>query len=62
MRRGGGGGGQYAADYRFDEGLRIRDEGECPCIPSHQYREADGCLSGVIFIIEVRELESKKRD
>ena len=45
------------ADFRFDEGLRIRQEAICPTIPNHQYREIEGCLSGVVFLIEETDMK-----
>ena len=46
-------GGQYIADFRYDEGIRIREEFIAPTLVKSQ-RE-DGSLSSVIFLIEVKE-------
>lgn len=45
-------GGQYIADFRFDEGIRIREDGNSPCLCSNNIGSA---LSTSVFLIEVTE-------
>ena len=49
--------GQYIADFRSDEGVRIREGNISPCITT----PTGGGVSHMILIIEVLD-ESTKRD
>lgn len=53
-------GGQYIADFRYDEGIRIREEFVSPTLVSSQKAETDDGLSGKILLITV--YESKERN
>ena len=44
------GGGCYIADYRFDEGIRINDDGICPCLCASRDMRT---ISNSLFLIEV---------
>ena len=47
----------YVADFRYDEGVRIRDEFVCPTLcSSNDFRT----LSTSIYVIEVFDDKSKK--
>ncbi len=48
-------GGQYIADFRYDEGIRIREEFVSPTLVSSQKAENDDGLSKKIFLITVYE-------
>lgn len=48
------GGGKYIADFRYDEGIRVREEFISPTLVKSQ-RDGDGGLSNQIFLIEVNE-------
>lgn len=53
------GGGIYVADYRYDEGIRIRDEFISPTLcANHDQRD----LARMILIIEVINDKSKRGD
>lgn len=49
-------GGQYIADYRYDEGIRIREEFVSPTL-TKSHRDCEESLSTTIFLIEVKENE-----
>lgn len=55
-------GGYYLADYRYDEGLRVRDEPIVLCLQAQGCRNSDASLSGTIYLMEVIEYEDKKCD
>lgn len=46
------------ADYRYDEGLRIRANDLCPALPEHM--GSAGGLSSMIMVIEGEEMETSK--
>lgn len=53
------GGGIYVADYRYDEGIRIRDEFISPTLcANHDQRD----IARMILIIEVVNDKSKRGD
>lgn len=49
-------GGHYIADYRADEGIRVREDAISPTLTSH----TGGGISHEILLIEVTEIESKE--
>ena len=42
-------GGYYVADFRYDEGIRIRDDKICPCLST----PTGGGISQMLLVIEV---------
>lgn len=46
-------GGQYVADFRYDEGIRVREEFVSPTL-TKSLRE-DGSISNCLILIEVKE-------
>ena len=53
-------GGQHIGDFRYDEGIRIREDRNAPCLTSSM----KDALSNCILLVEVRELndEGKERN
>lgn len=49
--------GTYIADFRYDEGFRVRDDGVCPCLST----PTGGGVSQMILVIEVTD-ENKASD
>ena len=43
--------GIYVADFRYDEGFRVRDDGVCPCLST----PTGGGASQSIYVIEVTD-------
>ncbi len=52
--------GQYVADFRYDEGIRIREDFVSPCLLNSL--GTGKTLSGSIYYIEVKEVESNDDD
>lgn len=50
-------GGYYGADFRFDEGIRVREEGVFPCLCSSMNGEISKCILLVEVIDESKELD-----
>lgn len=48
-------GGQYIADFRYDEGIRIREEFVSPTLISNQAIDNNDGLSKKIFLIMITE-------
>lgn len=57
-------GGVYVMDFRFDEGVRVRDEFISPTLTRNisRYSETDNCISGVVFLVEVKDVDKKRTD
>ncbi len=47
-------GGKYIADFRYDEGIRVREEFISPTL-TKSVRDREDSLSTTIFLIEVKE-------
>lgn len=47
--------GGYVADYRFDEGIRIREEFISPCLTSSLTDSGDKLDNNSIFLVIVNE-------
>ena len=48
-------GGYYGADFRFDEGIRVREEGVFPCLCSSMNGEISKCILLIEVINENQE-------
>lgn len=54
-------GGQSLADYRYDEGLRIRKSGESPCLKANMHKMvSDGDLSNAIYVVGTTKSDTAK--
>lgn len=49
--------GGYVADYRFDEGIRIREEFISPCLTSSLTDSGDKLDNNSIFLVIVNEVD-----
>lgn len=54
-------GGQSLADYRYDEGLKIRKSGESPCLKANMHKMvSDGDLSNAIYVVGTTKSDTAK--
>lgn len=54
-------GGQSLADYRYDEGLRIRKSGGSPCLKANMHKMvSNGDLSNAIYVIGTTKSDTAK--
>lgn len=51
-------GGDYVADFRYDEGIRIRDDNICPCLST----PTGGGISQMLLVIEVIDEDQKPNE
>lgn len=51
-------GGCYVADFRYDEGIRIRDDSICPCLST----PTGGGVSQMLLVIEVFDENKESND
>lgn len=54
-----GGSGQYVADFRYDENVRIREDFISPCLTARQSDAKD--LTKMILLIEVISNDEKNQ-
>ncbi len=53
-------GGYYVGDFRYDEGVRIREDYISPCLCASNGN--DKGLSGMVLLIEVRNEKTKSEE
>ena len=53
-------GGCYVGDFRYDEGVRIREDFIAPCLTLSSGKEKS--LSGMVLLIEVRDEKVKSEE